>query len=65
MCGGTILDDTTVVTAAHCCDGYQRRPRFFIIFFFWIYLITIHYFVIKFDVLFFNKWTILILILDK
>ena len=38
---------------------------FLLSFFFWIYLITIHYFVIKFDVLFFNKWTILILILDK
>mgnify|MGYP003729833353 CR=1 FL=1 len=24
-CGGTIIDDNTVVTAAHCCRGYDTR----------------------------------------
>jgi len=25
LCGGTIVDDETIVSAAHCCDGFQRR----------------------------------------
>lgn len=25
-CGGTIIDDQTIVTAAHCCKGYMNRP---------------------------------------
>lgn len=28
VCAGTIVDDQTVVTAAHCCDGYHRRPHY-------------------------------------
>ncbi|CBY13096.1 unnamed protein product [Oikopleura dioica] len=26
-CGGTIVDGQTIVTAAHCCRGYQLRPE--------------------------------------
>ena len=26
-CGGTIVDGKTIVTAAHCCRGYQLRPE--------------------------------------
>lgn len=26
LCGGTIVDDETIISAAHCCDGFQRKP---------------------------------------
>lgn len=25
-CGGTIIDDETIISAAHCCKGYMNRP---------------------------------------
>ena len=28
LCGGTILDDNTVVTAAHCCWGFDENAEF-------------------------------------
>ena len=27
FCGGTIIDDNTVVTAGHCCRGFERFPN--------------------------------------
>ena len=28
VCSGTIIDDETVVTVAHCCDRFRRRPHY-------------------------------------
>lgn len=28
VCAGTILDDETVVTVAHCCDKFRSRPHY-------------------------------------
>ena len=28
VCAGTIIDDETVLTVAHCCDKYRNKPQF-------------------------------------
>lgn len=28
MCAGTLIDSFTVLTAAHCCSGYQYKPEY-------------------------------------